>query len=90
MNKSAYAAQSAKVNGILYYTGRILCNQGIEGAQTLGDACFDLSKATFRVPLSDAMSPIAHAVTNKTHWYHADVKHTGVESVLSMLTGLPL
>ena len=66
VNKSAYAAQSAEVNGILYYTGRILCNQGIKGAQTLRDACFDLSKATFRVPLSDAMSPIAHAVMNDT------------------------
>ena len=55
---------------------------GIEGARTLGDVCVDLSKATFCVPLSDSMSPIAHAVMNETYWYHPDVKHTGVESVL--------
>ena len=81
MNKS--------VNGILYYTGRILCNQGIEGAPTL-DACFDLSKATFRVPLSDAMSPIAHAVMKETHWYHPDENTLGSSLYLGMLTGLPL
>ena len=50
--------------------------------RTLGDACFDLSKATFCVPLSDSMSPTAHAVVNETNWYQPDVKHTGVESVL--------
>ena len=68
--------------GILHYTGRILCNQVIDGVYTLGDVCFDLSKAKFCVLLSDSMSPIAHTVVNETHWYHPDLKHTGVESVL--------
>ena len=75
VDKIMYVTQSVEINGILHYTGRILCNQGIEGVRTL-DVCFDLSKATFCVP------PIAHAVVNETHWYHPDVKYTGVESVL--------
>ena len=26
--------------------------------------------------------PIAYAIANETHWYHPDVKHGGLESVL--------
>ena len=40
-----HATRSVEINNILHYTGRILCNQGIEGARTPGDVCFDLSKA---------------------------------------------
>ena len=43
---------------------------------------FDLSKATFCVPLVDSSSPIAYAIADEIHWYDRDVKHGGVESVL--------
>ena len=77
-----YENNSVMKNGILYYTGRILSSQKIDGKFSLGDACLDLCPSSFIVPVTDAHSPIAYAIVSETHWYHVDVAHGGVESVL--------
>ena len=69
-------------DGILYYTSRILPTQQFSGDLTLCDTSFDLTSSTFCVPVVDHLSPVAYAVANEVHWYHADVKHGGVESML--------
>ena len=71
-------------DGIFYYTSRILDTQEFTGDVTLGDACLDLTASTFCVPVVDALSPIAYAIVAETHWYHPDVSHGGVESVLRL------
>ena len=77
-----YENNSVMKNGILYYTGRILSSHKIDGKFSFGDACLDLSPSSFIVPIIDSHSPIAYAIVSETHWYHADVSHGGVESVL--------
>ena len=67
---------------ILYYTGRILASQEIHGKCSLGDVCLDFAANSFCVPITDAHSPIAYAIVLEAHWYHPDVSHGGVESVL--------
>ena len=80
-----YKNISEEINGVLYFTGRILPTQEINGQINLADACFDLCSASFNVPLIDKLSPIAYAIANETHWYHPDVKHGGTESVLRQI-----
>ena len=67
---------------ILYFTGRILPSQKIDGKFHFGDAMLDLSESTFCVPLTDSLSPIAYAIVSETHWYDPDINHEGVESTL--------
>ena len=75
-------------DGILYYVSRILPTQEIGGDLTLCDTSFDLSKTTFCVPMVDSLSPIAYAIVNEVHWYHEDVNHRGVESILREVQSL--
>ena len=85
VDKARYEKISVLKNGILYYSGRILSTQKIGGIPSLGEAVLDLTASTFCVPLSDSDSPIARAITSEVHWYHSDVKHGGVESVLRQI-----
>ena len=80
--ESKYNRISEEVEGVLYYSGRILPSQEISGQISLSDVAFDLSKTTFCVPLIDKFSPIAYAIANEIHWYHPDVRHAGIESML--------
>ena len=82
LKPNMYKEKSVLKNDILYYTGRILTTQEVDGDFGLGDACIDLSACTFCVPITDAHSPIAYAIVNETHWYHPDASHGGIESVL--------
>ena len=70
------------MNGILYYTGRILSSQKFHGKLTLSDVSLDLTSASFCVLITDNKSPFAYSVVNETHWYNNDAKHSGVEIVL--------
>ena len=79
-----YKDKSVLKDGILYYTGRILASQEIDGKPSFSDACLDLSAASFCVPMTDSQSPIAYAIVMETHWYNPDVSHGGVESVLRL------
>ena len=82
VDPSRYQNKSLMKNGILYFTGRILRTQQIDGNHGLSDVTLDLSSATFRVLMTDFHSPLAYAVVAETHWYDPDVKHQGVECTL--------
>ena len=82
VDKRSYESISSEVEGILYYTGRILPSMEDRGGPQLSDVMFDLSKTTFCVPLTDKHSPIAYSIVNEVHSHHPDVKHSGVETTL--------
>ena len=82
VDPSKYKNNSVLREGVLYHTGRILATQEVDGTFALSDACLDLSASSFCVPMTDALSPVAYAIVSETHWYHPDVNHGGVESVL--------
>ena len=54
----------------------------VSGRPSLCDASLDLCCPNFCVLISDYQSPVARAVIDEVHWYHPDVKHYGVESVM--------
>ena len=85
---SSYKNMSEDKNGVLHYTDRILLTQNKRGQLTLCDVSFDLSKAIFCIPIVDMLSPIDYAIANEIHWYHPDVKHGGVESVLRQVQSI--
>ena len=82
VNPHLYKKISTRKNEILYYTGRILMTQKIDGQFGFNDAMLDLSESTFCVPMTDCHSPIAYAIVSETHWYDPDISHKGVESTL--------
>ena len=77
-----YKTISYEKNGVLYYTGRILPTQKIDGGTNLADVCVDLSGSTFCVPLVDKSSPLAYALINEVHWYDENASHRGNETVM--------
>ena len=77
-----YKQISVLKDEILYFTGRILPSQKVDGKFTFSDAMLDLCESSFCVPITDALSPIAYAVVSETHWYDPDINHKGVETTL--------
>ena len=77
-----YNKISTEIDGILYYTGRILPSHKQSNSNELSDVMLDLSTISFCVPLTDKYSPVAYSIVSEVHTYHKDVKHAGVESVL--------
>lgn len=81
--KKSYKSISKEINGILYYTGRILPSQSFSGKLSLSDVILDLSSTSlFCVPLVESCSPFAYSLVGETHWYNEDAMHSGVETVL--------
>ena len=77
-----YDKISQEIDGILYYTGRILPNQEITNTETIIDTMKDLSSLKYHVPLVDKQSPIAYSIVNEVHWNHSVANHSGNETVL--------
>ena len=77
-----YERNTVLKDDILYHSGRILSTQAIDGKLGLADVCKDLAACIFCVPVTDSHSPLAYAIVSETHWYHPDVSHGGIESVL--------
>ena len=80
--KHKYLNISKEIDGIMYYSGRILPDQKVGEKLSVGNVSFDLSEKTFCVPMVDKMSPVAYAISDEIHWYDFDVRHGGIESVL--------
>ena len=80
--KQKYSNISTEIDGILYYSGRILPEQRVENKSHLADVTFDLCETSFCVPMVDKLSPVAYSIASEVHWYDFDVRHAGVESVL--------
>ena len=81
VDERKYVNISKNVDGILYYSGRILPGQKFEGIPELCETALDLCSTTFCVPLMDSYSPVAISIALEIHWYHPDVAHRGVESL---------
>ena len=71
---------SILVEGIRYYTGRLLPSQEFSSPDLypMSVTMTDLSSNTFCVPVVDQFSPIAWSLTYEIHWYDVLVAHTGV------------
>ena len=44
--------------------------------------CIDQTTSSLCVPLIENLSPLAYALINEVHWYDAEAKHGGNETVL--------
>ncbi len=80
LKESQYNKISKEVDGILFYTGRILQEDEATIVGRATEVMKDLSSTTFCVPLTDKFSPIAYSLVNDVHWYDPTVCHSGVES----------
>ena len=80
LKESQYSKISKEVNGVLFYTGRILQEDEATIVGRATEVMKDLSSTTFCVPLTDKFSPIAYSLVNEIHWYDPTVLHSGVES----------
>ena len=80
--KHKYCNISKEIDGIMYYSGRILPDQKVENKLSVADVSYDLSEKTFCVPMVDRLSPVAYAISDEVHWNSFDVRHGGIESVL--------
>ena len=76
-----YGNISKNIDGILYYSGRILPDQKLQGSPELCQSALDLCSTTFCVPVMDSYSPVAISIALEIHWYHPDVPHRGNETV---------
>ena len=79
---SPYMKISYDHDGIWYYMGRILGSQKINGKRNMSKVVLDLSSRTFKVPLTDSMSPFVYSIVNEIHWFDHDAMHSGIETVL--------
>ena len=82
LEKRKYINVTKEIDGVLYYTGRILNDSKFGGYPQLCSAALDLCPTQFCVPVIDPYSRVAIAIAMEIHWYHPDVKHTGIESIM--------
>ena len=81
VDKKKYVNISKEIDGVLYYSGRILPDQKFLGYPELCEAALDLCQTTFCVPVMDQYSPVAISIALEIHWFHPDVCHRGIESL---------
>ena len=81
LKKEKYCNITTDIDGILYYSGRILNNYQFDGYPDLCEAAIDLCSTSFCVPVMSRYSPVAISVALEIHWYHPDVQHKGVEAI---------
>ena len=81
LDSKKYVNISKDVDGVFYYSGRILPDQKFQGYPELCEAALDLCKTSFCVPMMDQYSPTAISLALEIHWYHADVRHRGIEAL---------
>ena len=81
LDKNKYVHISKEIDGVLYYSGRILPDQDFGGHPDLCGAALDLCKTTFCVPVMDRCSPVAISIALEIHWFHPDVRHRGIETI---------
>ena len=53
VNTRSYDNISTDIDGVLYYTGRIVPSMEQGDGKQLSDVLYDLSRTTFRVPITD-------------------------------------
>ena len=81
LEKYKYVNISKDIDGVLYYSGRILTDYSFGGTPELCEAAIDLCRTTFCVPVMDQYSPVAISIALEIHWHHPDVQHRGIEAI---------
>ena len=81
LDSGKYSNISKEMDGVLYYSGRILPDFKFDGYPELCEAAIDLCQTSFCVPVMDQYSPVAVSIAMEIHWYHPDVKHLGIEAI---------
>ena len=81
LGKGRYKNIAVNVDGILYYSGRILPDQQFQGYPHLCEVALDLCHSSFCVPIMDQYSPVAISIALDIHWNHPDVQHRGVAAI---------
>ena len=72
---------SFQKDGILYYKGRILATEKINGNCEISTVMKDLCSNTLCVPLIYKHSPLAYSIVSEIHWHSDTAKHSGLETV---------
>ena len=83
LKRRKYVNISEEIDGVLYYGGRIPTTHNLDGYPDLCVAAIAAIAATFCVPVVDQYSQVAICIAMEIHWQHHDVKHTGIETMLS-------
>ena len=81
VGKGRYKNITVDIDGILYYSGRILPDQQFGGNPHLCEVALDLCRSSFCVPVMDQFSPVAISIALDVHWNHPDVKHRGIAAI---------
>ena len=82
LDKQKFVNITKEIDEVLYYSGRLLNEVSFEGYPELCREAIDLCPTSFCVPVMDRYSPVAIAIALEIHWYHDDVRHTGIENML--------
>ena len=88
LSKTKYQNITKEIDGIFYYSGRILEDYKFDGYPELCEATIDLCSTSFCVPVMDQYSPVAISIALEVHWCQSDVKHTGIEDILRKMLGV--
>ena len=80
-DRKKYVNISREIDGVLYYSGRILEDYKFGGYPDLCGVVIDLCSTKFCVPVMDQYSPVAISIALEIHWYHPDVGHKGIETI---------
>lgn len=81
VKRSKYENVSQEIDGILYYSGRILPTDKIDIIVPMTAVMQDLHATTFCVPVLDKHSPLSYSIVMDIHWHNKTVQHAGIESV---------
>ena len=63
--KRDYFDQSQEIEGVIYFTGRLLSSNEIVALEKV---MFDLNPTSFCVPVVDRYSPVAYSIMMEVHW----------------------
>ena len=88
LSKTKYHHITKEIDGILYYSGRILEDYKFDGYSELCETAIDLCRTSFCVPVMEQYSSVAISITFEVHWYQPDVRHTGIEAILRKMLSL--
>ena len=79
--KRDYFDQSQEIEGVIYFTGRLLSSTEIVALEKV---MFDLNPTSFCVPVVDRYSPVAYSIMMEVHWstvHHLNATRTYRESL---------
>ena len=82
LDRKKFINITKETDEVLYYSGRLLNDVTFDGYPELCQDALDLCPTSFCVPVMDQYSPVAISIALEIHWYHDDVRHSGIENML--------